>query len=127
MSLGDGHRLDVAGEGVVSLKTKLPDGSFKKCKLLDVFYVPELAYNLLSVPRAAENGKTTKFDKNGCHVFDKKRRVIATGLKCENLYYLDCQDDSEAHIACRESKEIFGTGVMVIWGCKVSKNLLVTA
>ena len=34
VSLGDGHRLDVAGEGVVSLKTKLPDGSFKKCKLL---------------------------------------------------------------------------------------------
>ena len=30
VSLGDGHRLRVAGEGVVSLTTKLPDGSVRK-------------------------------------------------------------------------------------------------
>lgn len=47
VSLGDGHRLDVVGEGVVSLKTRLSDGRVRTCKLLDVLYVPALAYNLV--------------------------------------------------------------------------------
>lgn len=68
VALGDGHKLNVVGEGVVSLKTKLPDGSVKKCKLLDVPYIPALAYNLLSVSTAAENGKTTNFDDDGCQI-----------------------------------------------------------
>ncbi len=69
-TLGDGHVLKVAGQGVVSLKMKLPDGSVRRCKLLDVLYVPALAYNLLSVLKVAENGKVTKFDDNGCQILN---------------------------------------------------------
>ena len=64
VTLGDGNVLKVSGQGVVSLKMKLPDGSVRRCKLLDVLYVPDLAYNLLSVSKAAESGKMTKFDAN---------------------------------------------------------------
>ncbi len=45
VTLGDGHKLNVVGEGVVSLKTRLRDGSVKP---LDVLYIQTLVYNLLS-------------------------------------------------------------------------------
>jgi hypothetical protein len=59
VTLGDGKVLNVAGQGIAYLKMKLSAGSMRRCKLLDVLYVPGLAYNLLSVSKAAESG-------NGC-------------------------------------------------------------
>jgi hypothetical protein len=38
---------------------KLSDGGVRRCKLLDVLYVPGLAYNLLSVSKAVESGSMT--------------------------------------------------------------------
>ena len=37
--LRDGHMLKVAGQGVVSLKMKQPNGGVRRCELLDVLYV----------------------------------------------------------------------------------------
>ena len=59
VSLGDGHTLEAIGRGVVPLKMKLPNSSPRRCNLQDVLYVPALLYNLISVARAAENGKVT--------------------------------------------------------------------
>ena len=42
-----------AGErGKVVLSMKLPHGKTEECTLHDVLYVPDLAFNLLSVPAA---------------------------------------------------------------------------
>lgn len=105
VTLGDGHVLKVAGQGVVSLKMKLPDGNVRRCKLLDVLYVPALAYNLLSVSKAAENGKVTKFDDDGCQILNSNRKVIAKGTRCGSLYYLDYKADLQANVVQQESKE----------------------
>ena len=51
VTLGDGHTLEAAGRGTVTLEMKLPDGTMKMCKLNDVLYVPKLSHNLLSVPK----------------------------------------------------------------------------
>ena len=91
VTLGDGN---VAGQGVVSLKMKLSDGSVRRCKLLDVLYVPGLAYNLLSVSKAAESGNVTNFDANGCQILNKNQRVVAKAVKCGSLYYLDCEEST---------------------------------
>ena len=53
VTLGDGRQLEATGRGNVSLTMNLPNGAHK-CRLLDVLYVPSLAYNLLSVSKAAE-------------------------------------------------------------------------
>ena len=60
VTLGDGYNLDAIGCGVVILETKLPSGKTKKCKLNDVLYVPKLSYNLLSVSKISDAGKTTR-------------------------------------------------------------------
>ena len=68
-SLGDGHVLEATGHRTVLLELKLPRGVTKQWKLRDVLFVPKLAHNLLSV------------SKNGCHIVDAKKRLIAAGTR----------------------------------------------
>ena len=106
VTLGDGNVLKLSGQGVVSLKMKLPDGSVRRCKLLDVLYVPDLAYNLLSVSKEAESGKMTKFDANGCQILNGNQKVIAKATRCGSLYYLDYEKNLQANIVQQDSKEM---------------------
>ena len=43
----------------------LPDKSRQNCELKNALYVPKHSYSLLSVAKASEAEKTTKFDKSG--------------------------------------------------------------
>ena len=65
VTLGDGRSLEGQAEGTVKLETILPDGTTQKCRLENVLLVPDLSYSLLSVSKASEAGKTTKFNKTG--------------------------------------------------------------
>ena len=56
--VGDGRTVDAKGEGTVPMEMLMPNGTANGCDLVKVLYVLELAYNLLSVPRATEAGKT---------------------------------------------------------------------
>ena len=89
VALGDGHALEVTGHGTVALVMKLPDGKTQRCKLHDVLYVPKLSYNLLSVSKATEAGKTTKFSEAGCQILDVNGKLSAEGSRVGSLYYLD--------------------------------------
>jgi len=93
---GDGSPLKGPAEGTVKLEMILPDGNTQKCKLENVLYVPKLSYSLLSVSKASEAGKTTKFDKKGCKIFNKEKKVIAIATKHGNLYYLDHSKKGES-------------------------------
>ena len=64
VALGDGRILPYLGTGKVPMKMNLPDGTVKNCILSDVLFVPDLSFNLLSVPRAAKSGKCTEFLAN---------------------------------------------------------------
>ena len=81
VTLGDGNTLEVGGHGTVFLKMKLSDSSTRKSKLLDVLHVPGLSCNLLSVSKAAENGKVTKFNKDGCKILNSDNKLIAKAKK----------------------------------------------
>ena len=87
VSLGEGHVLEATGRGTVLLELKLPRRVTKQCKLRDVLYVLKPAHNLLSVSKAAEEGKTTEVMKN---IVDAKKRLMAAGTRKGSLYYLDC-------------------------------------
>ena len=89
VTLGDGSLLEGPAEGTVKLDMILPGGSTQKCKLKDVLYVPKLSYSLLSVSKASEAGKTTKFDKSGCNILNQEKKIIAVATKHGNLYYLE--------------------------------------
>ena len=81
VTLGDGHALEATGQGIVSLQMKLPDGKTRRCKLHDVLYVPKLSYNLLSVSKAAEAGKTAKFNEAGCQILAQTRSSLLQQLE----------------------------------------------
>ena len=87
VTLGDGSPLEGPAEGTVKLDMILPDGSTQNCKLKNVLYVPKLSYNLLSVSKASEARKTTKFDKCGCKILNQQKKVIAVATKHGNLFY----------------------------------------
>jgi hypothetical protein len=93
VTLGDGHTLEAIRRGVVPLEMKLPNSSSLKCKLQDVLYVPALSYNLLSVAKAAENGKVIEFNDSGCDIIGSGRRLVAKATRVGSLYYLDCEID----------------------------------
>lgn len=106
VSVGDGRTLKATGRGIVSLNMNLPDGKLKKRKLIDVLYVPKLSYNLLSVSKASENGKTTEFNGTVCRIFDVRKKLVAVATKAGSLYYLNCSSCNEqAAVVNRKSKE----------------------
>ena len=88
VTLGDGSSLEGPAEGTVKLDTILPGGSTQKCRLENVLFVPKLSYSLLSVSKASEVGKTTKFNKSGCQILNKEKKIVASATRVGNLYYL---------------------------------------
>ena len=87
--VGDGFTLEVKGEGTVLLDVKVNGNEIKQCKLLNVLYVPELSYNLLSVSKAVNAGKVVEFDNDGCNIKDERGRVLASAKRVGNLFYLN--------------------------------------
>ena len=93
VSVGNGELVDAKFEGTVKIVVRT-GGKIIKLKLTNVLYVPELKYNLLSVPMAATMGKKVEFDESTCSIIDKQtKEVIGTGSKVGKLYYLDAEED----------------------------------
>lgn len=105
VSLGDGHVLEATDTGTVILEMLLPDGSSKKCKLKDVLYVPKLSYSLLSVSKAAEAGKITKFNNSGCEILNGDHKVIAFATRVGSLYFLEFCRNPQLNVVEKENKE----------------------
>ena len=105
VTLGDGHILEATGEGTVDLETLLPDGNLRKCKLENVLLVPKLSYSLLSVAKASEAGKTTKFNKRGCEIVNQNKEIIAFATRVGNLYYLEHRRRAQGSLVVEGNKE----------------------
>ena len=104
--LGDGTVVRAAGKGTVLLDVAVGHNQIQKCKLNDVLFIPELAYNLLSVSKIAKLGKTMKFVSSECVILDENHKTIATAKEIGNLYYLNVVHRSEAaHAAVKDKNE----------------------
>eukprot|EP00795_Rhopilema_esculentum_P015689 gene15689-6980_t len=89
ITLGDGRPVQASGKGIILLGIKLSDKKVQRCKLNDVLYVPELAYNPLSVSKVTNTGKMLKFVSSGCEILDEKQNIVATATKIGSLFYLN--------------------------------------
>ena len=88
VTLGDGRSLDDVGQGTVNAMMILPDGSTRECALQKVLYVPELAFNLVSVSKATEASKIVQFDITGCSFLNDKEKVTAFAESHNNLFHV---------------------------------------
>ena len=68
VSVGDGRVLNATDVDSINLKMNLSNNEIKCCVLSNVFYIAELAYNLLSTPKASEGDKITKSDGSKCNI-----------------------------------------------------------
>ena len=106
VQVGDGKTVRGIGKGNVWLDLKLPYSGPKKCILQDVYYVPDLAYNLVSVSQLAEKGKDTIFRAKYCTIKDKKNKLLGVGTLHDKLYILDCEFKREcSYITQTKSKQ----------------------
>ena len=103
VTLGDGRKLKAVGRGNVVLTMNLPQGKVKSRTLHDVLFVPDPAYNLLSITSTSKKGKVTTFTEVGCEIRDFKSKLIASGYREGSLYYLD--QGGPIHQACSSSHQ----------------------
>ena len=83
VTLGDGRRIEAFEKGTVEVKLEQADGSYRTGTLHDALYVPELAYNLLSIAKNTSLDKTARFDQFTCEILNKDEEVIGTAVKLE--------------------------------------------
>ena len=82
ITLGNGKILSATARGRVIL-----DLAEKQHILEEVLFVPELAYNLYSISKAAESGSTAEFSGEKCFI-RRDGRLVAEGVKVGGLYLL---------------------------------------
>ena len=104
VTLGDGHELEAVGRGTVYLAMKMPKGKTSQHKLRGVLFMPRLSYNLLSVSKVAEAGKTTKFDDDRCRITGDGSRLFAMATKVD-YQKLATGQQANAVKSKQESKE----------------------
>ena len=106
VEVGDGRSLTAVGQGSVVLKVNLPNNKVETRILNNVLYVPDLAYNLISVSQVTLGGKVTNFYENSCKILNKKSKLLAVGKKLGKLYVLDCFQKAVAQCSNVISDEI---------------------
>ena len=84
VKLGDDKEVQVEGRGVVAVQNG--DGNVKL--IYDVYYIPDLTQNLLSVGQMMENNCSVFFDENVCVIKDNKSGLtLAVVRKTSNSLY----------------------------------------
>jgi transposase InsO family protein len=75
VKLGNDHRVSVMGKGSINIRTK--QGEEKH--ISDVYYVPGLQHNLISIGQLVQKGYRIYFENGECVILDKKpsNRLIA--------------------------------------------------
>ena len=68
VQLGNNKEVDVMGKGTIVVKSKKGQRYIH-----DVFYVPGLALDLLSIGKLVEKGYSTLFENSKCVIYDKNK------------------------------------------------------
>lgn len=106
VEVGDLRKLKGTAFGNVELKLKLPHGQSKQCTLRDVLFVPELGYNLLSIPSVTQSGKTANFTQHRCEILDKYGKILCVAERRKNLYFVAMEPNQENKVNLVKSEKL---------------------
>ncbi|KAL4353097.1 hypothetical protein GQ457_06G014620 [Hibiscus cannabinus] len=101
VTLGDNKQIQVEGKGNVAVKS-----SFGNVKLLyDVYYIPSLSQNLLSVGQLMATGYSIMFDDASCVIKDKKldQTIIDVRMTPNKLFPLVISEVENHALAVKET------------------------
>ncbi|KAL1211506.1 Retrovirus-related Pol polyprotein from transposon TNT 1-94 [Cardamine amara subsp. amara] len=103
VKLGDDKEVQVEGRGVVAVQNG--DGNIKL--IYDVYYIPDLAQNLLSVGQMVENNCSVFFDGNVCVIKDKKSSFTLAMVRkaSNNLYPLEMSSVEASALVSKVSED----------------------
>ena len=86
VKFGDGSRVEIQGRGTVLLECR--NGAHRA--LSDVYYIPMLRSNILSIGQLDEHGCRVLIDDGVLRILDRERKLIAKVNRSANrLYKLD--------------------------------------
>lgn len=105
VELGNGNKADIIGCGIIHINI-LSNGNNRLCKLKNVFLVPELGYQLLSVSSMSRDGLTTTFKDGRCFI-DSRGSIVASGTLCGTLYKLDVPGESHSQALLSSTMQVW--------------------
>jgi hypothetical protein len=94
--MGNKATAEVAGKGNITVELKV-DGRRQMCILKDVLHVPDLGYQLLSVPTMDKLGLEKSFKHARCRI-KTDTKTIASGTLRNGLYHLDLVELSKTPV-----------------------------
>jgi len=86
--IGDGRSIDAIGIGRATLEVHVSNGNYRHTILQDVYHVPDLNANLLSVQHLTERGFEVTFDGSECKIL-ANGEIAAITRKQFSLYILE--------------------------------------
>ena len=104
--LGDGRTVEAFAKGNIHFTMVFRMSKPKKITMHNVLYVPKLACNLFSVRAAAAKGNTVKFGNMSCWIRDRNRKPLGMGSLADKLYYFDCENITQEHVAAASRSRI---------------------
>lgn len=83
--------VSVTCAGDVKIVTSVKGSEFE-INIEDVYCVPNLTTNLISVSRLIQNGNKVHFTDDSCHIYNKKRELVATASLINGVYKLNLKE-----------------------------------
>ena len=109
MKLGDGPTLEAVGQGTIIVHIKFGQHT-RKCTLYEVLYIPNFAYNIISVSKATKRGISFKFNDSSCIIQDCNDKGITVASRVGGLYEISIiphQIHSAMHNVCFTTEDLW--------------------
>lgn len=100
--VANSQQISVQSVGDINQTVETNDG-MNEILIKNVQYVPDLCANLLSVSQMVKNDNVVVFSKNGCTIYNKNKKVIATGTLENDLFKLNTVSSNSAFSATNEN------------------------
>ncbi|THG98315.1 hypothetical protein EW026_g3858 [Hermanssonia centrifuga] len=94
--------IKAVGVGKIHLALDLGNGQVSKTVFQDVYHVPELHGNLLSVSRLDGLGYTCMFRNSACRIYDTKKTHVGLAHLSDGLYILAATPSPQIHARTAE-------------------------
>lgn len=110
---GNCTRMAVKGQGTVKVKI---NGILQI--IADVYYVPGLKNNLISIGQLQERGLKVVFEDNECKVYHKRKGLIITSIMTRNRVFLVTGHVISLDVSNESCHNIVDSDLSHLWHCR---------